>query len=124
VTRAQRAVLSVLADGGPFLSAQEIHARLRSAGDRTGLTSVYRAVQLLVDDGAVDVLRSTSNETVYRRCASTRHHHHLVCRQCGVAVEVGGSGVERWAAGTAKTHGFRDVSHLVEVFGTCPACAS
>jgi Fur family ferric uptake transcriptional regulator len=62
-------------------------------------------------------------ESVYRRC-STGHHHHLVCRSCGRTVEVEGAAVERWAARTAEANGFADVSHTLEVFGTCPACAA
>jgi Fur family ferric uptake transcriptional regulator len=46
-----------------------------------------------------------------------------VCRSCGTTVEVTGPAVETWAAAVAKKHGFRDVSHTVEVFGTCRACS-
>jgi Fur family ferric uptake transcriptional regulator len=122
MTRAQRAVLGALSGGGRFLSAQEIHTQLRTGGDRTGLTSVYRALQSLTESGELDVLRSGSGEAVYRRCSTESHHHHLVCRECGETVEVAGRGVEQWAVRTAEAHGFRDVSHTVEVFGTCRRC--
>jgi Fur family ferric uptake transcriptional regulator len=35
---------------------------------------------------------------------------------------VTGPAVETWAEQVAKKHGFRDVSHTVEVFGTCKNC--
>ncbi|MSZ78104.1 MAG: transcriptional repressor, partial [Actinobacteria bacterium] len=50
------------------------------------------------------------------------HHHHLVCRGCGRTVEVEGPAVERWTGSIAAEHGFADVSHTLEIFGTCPAC--
>lgn len=103
-----------------FVSAQDLHARLRAAGDGIGLATVYRALQALADAGEVDVLRTDDGQSAYRRC-STGHHHHLVCRDCGRTVEVEGPGVERWAQQVASEHGFTDVSHVVEVFGTCPA---
>ena len=53
----------------------------------------------------------------------TEHHHHLVCRHCGFTVEVDGPEVERWSHEVADTHGFDDVSHTVEIFGTCRDCA-
>jgi Fur family ferric uptake transcriptional regulator len=31
--------------------------------------------------------------------------------------------VERWADKLAGEHGFIDVSHTLEIFGTCPRCA-
>jgi Fur family ferric uptake transcriptional regulator len=37
-------------------------------------------------------------------------------------VEVEGPAVERWAEKVAAEHGFRDVEHTVEVFGTCDSC--
>jgi Fur family ferric uptake transcriptional regulator len=52
------------------------------------------------------------------------HHHHLVCRSCGATVEVADPPVERWAARIAAEHGFVDVHHQVEVFGTCATCTA
>ena len=123
MTRAQRAVLAVLHPVDAFLSAQDIHARLRAGGDRVGLTSVYRALQALVDDGVVDVRRNDSGEATYRSCRTDSHHHHLVCRQCGATVEVAAPQVERWVAGLARTHGFRAERHTIEVTGTCSDCS-
>ena len=87
-----------------------------------GLTTVYRALQALADDGLVDVIVRSDGEAVYRRC-STHHHHHLVCRRCRTAIEVEDPSVEKWAETVAAQHGFRDVSHTVEVFGICRECA-
>ena len=33
-----------------------------------------------------------------------------------------GPAVERWANAVAEQHGFRDVSHDLEIFGTCSNC--
>ena len=68
------------------------------------------------------MLRGDDGEAAYRRC-SPQHHHHLLCRSCGLTVEVADPPVERWAAKIAAEHGFRDVQHSLEVFGTCEACA-
>ena len=121
-TRQRRAVSAALGEVDDFRSAQEIHDLLKRRGERVGLTTVYRTLQTLADSGEVDVLRSPDGESVYRRC-SRGHHHHLICRHCGFAVEVEGPAVERWADRVATEHGFADVSHTVEVFGSCPSCA-
>ena len=122
MTRQRSAVTRALDAAPGFQSAQALHDALRHAGESVGLTTVYRHLQALADAGAVDVLRTADGEAVYRQCAGTTHHHHLVCRSCGATVEVTGPAVERWAARVASEHGFRDVSHTVEVFGTCAAC--
>ena len=122
-TRQRVAVSSVLDDLDEFRSAQEIHAMLRARGERVGLATVYRTLQGLAQAAEVDVLRSADGEVVYRRCTSGEHHHHLVCRNCGATEEVAGPAVERWAEKVAAEHGFAEVSHTLEVFGTCAACA-
>jgi len=125
-TRQRSAVLALLDELDGFRTAQDLHALLRERGDPVGLATVYRALQALVDDGLVDVLRSEGlgdSGAAYRRCSPV-HHHHLVCRSCGRTVEVADPPVERWAARVAAEHGFADVQHQLEVFGTCAACTA
>ncbi|MEV1006001.1 Fur family transcriptional regulator [Streptomyces sp. NPDC049881] len=123
-TRQRAAVAAALAEVDEFRSAQELHDMLKHKGDSVGLTTVYRTLQSLADAGEVDVLRTVEGEAVYRRCSSDDHHHHLVCRACGKAVEVEGPAVEKWADAMAREHGFVDVRHTVEIFGTCGECAA
>ncbi|MFB6817312.1 Fur family transcriptional regulator [Streptomyces sp. NPDC056347] len=122
-TRQRAAVAAALDEVDEFRSAQELHDVLRHRGDSVGLTTVYRTLQSLADAGEVDVLRTTDGESVYRRCSTGDHHHHLVCRLCGKAVEVEGPAVEQWAETIAAQHGYVNVAHTVEIFGTCAECA-
>ncbi len=121
-TKQRAAVADLLERLDEFRSAQELHEELRTRGQGIGLTTVYRTLQSLADAGEVDVLRIRGGEAVYRRCSS-HHHHHLVCRSCGRTVEVEGPAVEKWAEKVAAENGFSEVSHTVEVFGTCGGCA-
>ena len=107
-----------------FRPAQQLHDMLKHKGDSVGLTTVYRTLQSLADAGEVDVLRTADGESVYRRCSTGDHHHHLVCRRCGKAVEGEGPAVEKWAEAVAAEHGYVNVAHTVEVFGTCAECAA
>ncbi len=120
-TRQRRAVGAILDDLDGFASAQEIHEILQRRGERVGLSTVYRNLQFLVDAAEVDSLRGDDGEVRYRRC-SAGHHHHLVCRSCGRTVEVEGPAVERWADRVAEEHGFSDIAHTLEIFGTCEKC--
>ena len=122
-TRQRAAVEALLREADDFSSAQELHARLRAGGASVGLATVYRTLQTMAAEGEVDMLRTDEGEAVYRRC-STGHHHHLVCRSCGATVEVEGPAVERWASQVSASHGFTDVSHTLEIFGTCSDCAA
>jgi len=119
-TRQASAVAAALAGLPGFRSAQEIHAELRRRGETVGLTTVYRHLQVLSEQGTVDTIRDESGETLYRQCYSTAHHHHLTCRTCGRSVEVEGRVVEQWAEKVAAEAGFTSVDHTVELFGLCP----
>jgi Fur family ferric uptake transcriptional regulator len=114
-------LIAVLERTGGFASAQELHQILRREGDGIGLTTVYRALQSLVDDKIVDLLRREDGEAIYRLCGDT-HHHHLVCKSCGDTVEIEGGAIEKWAKTMAEEFGFRDVGHTAEIFGICSKC--
>lgn len=123
-TRQRTAVADLLERVDGFRSAQDLHDLLKHEGASVGLTTVYRHLQALADAGQVDVLRTDDGECVYRRCPTSEHHHHLVCRSCGRSVEVDGPEVEAWAATVAARHGFTGVTHTVEVFGRCGGCSA
>jgi Fur family ferric uptake transcriptional regulator len=122
-TRQRAAITALLEKLDEFRTAQELHEELRSRGVGIGLTTVYRTLQTMAASDLVDSLRTETGEAAYRRC-SEQHHHHLVCRRCGATVEVKGKHVEAWASEVAREHQFSDVSHTIEIFGTCAQCTA
>lgn len=122
ITRQRVAIAALLADQDEFSTAQQVHELLRSRGQSIGLATVYRQLQSLAESGEVDAVRQPEGEIAYRRCVATGHHHHLICRSCGRAVEISASVVEQWAAAVAAEHGFRDAGHELELYGLCDQC--
>lgn len=117
-------VREALADAPGFVSAQTLHATLRDENTGIGLATVYRALAGLAAQGDADSLQSPDGEALYRACTSTGHHHHLICRSCGLTVEIAATDVEQWAHATAQAHGFTQAEHVVDIFGLCAACAA
>ena len=118
----REAVRDALSTRENFVSAQELHASLRAAGSSIGLATVYRALADLAVEGDADSL-AVEGESLYRACTPGSHHHHLICRNCGLTVEIEADEVEQWAAAVAKSHGFIEPQHIVDVFGLCANCA-
>ena len=56
------AVFEALSQDQVFVSAQELHQKLLLAGQKLGLTTVYRALTDLVEAGQADVLAGEDNE--------------------------------------------------------------
>ncbi len=123
-TRQKRALAALLTESTGFRSAQDFYADLRHRGENVGLTTIYNQLGALAEAGEVDAVRTETGEMLFRRCATAEHHHHLLCRSCGRTVEVEGPEVERWADRVARTHGFVDVTHTLEVVGLCPECGA
>ncbi len=121
-TKQREEVWQALEQRPDFVSAQELHQSLREQGSTIGLATVYRTLNALAEEGSVDAL-SLEGENLYRAC-SPGHHHHLICRACGQTTEIEASAVEAWAKRVASDHGFSDPQHIVDIFGTCPSCAS
>ena len=127
-TRQADAIDELLRGQDGFRTANELFAVLRQRGDKIGLTTVYRHLNLLAELGAADVVHNTDGESQFRLCGAGRdadgvtagHHHHVVCRECGRSVEVSAPKVEAWAEQVAAAAGYTEVTHTLEVFGLCP----
>lgn len=123
MTRQKRAVAALLAETDQFTSAQELHARLRNSGEKVGLATVYNQLGALVEASEVDTRRGESGETLYRRCGLVSHHHHLICRRCGLTVELSAPEVETWARELGRRNGFNNLDHVLEITGICDRCS-
>jgi Fur family transcriptional regulator, ferric uptake regulator len=120
-SRQRIALTALLMDLDEFRSAQDLHFELRGRGESVGLTTVYRALQQMAGDGLVDKARAESGEVMYR-WSFRGLHHHLMCRQCGLAVEVQAAHVEQWAGEIAREHAFSDITCTIEIVGLCARC--
>lgn len=108
-------------DADGFRTAQQLFDEVRGNGQKIGLTTVYRHLNLLAENGTVDVVHRTDGEAQFRLCGPAEtHHHHVVCRVCGRSEEVSAPEIETWAERVARAAGYTDITHTVEVFGLCP----
>ncbi|CAN5361629.1 transcriptional repressor [soil metagenome] len=119
----REAVRDALSTSEGFVSAQSLHSSLRETGSSIGLATVYRALADLAEEGEADSLQQ-EGESLYRACTPGSHHHHLICRNCGLTVEIEADEVEEWARSIAAQHGFTQPNHIVDVFGLCASCSA
>ena len=119
----REAVRDALSTSEGFVSAQSLHSALREGGSSIGLATGYRARADPAHGGEADSLQQ-EGESLYRACTPGSHHHHLICRSCGLTVEIEADEVEEWAKAIAAKHGFTEPNHIVDVFGLCAACAA
>ncbi|MFV0428972.1 MAG: Fur family transcriptional regulator [Arachnia sp.] len=120
-TTQQAAVRAALEEADGFISAQELHQRINHDGTAAGLATVYRQLNTLADSGYADTIQVPGGQ-LFRACAPGGHHHHLVCEDCGKAVEIVPPD-EEWIDHAAADNGFTVTRHIVEVFGRCAECS-
>jgi len=122
LTRPRQEVASILSEAKQPLTPQTIHQRAIAKNCDIGLVSVYRTLDLLSE---LDLVRRVhgQDECHGYLLASPGHHHHLICRKCGKAVEFSGSSelndfIKRIEAKT----GFTIDEHILQLYGLCQQC--
>ena len=120
-TRQRVRVLDELMSERDDVTAQQLHDRLRSRGEKLGLATVYRTLGLLAEAGVIDALSHRPGELCYRLCGPG-HHHHLVCSSCHRVVELADCELDPWLERISEAHGFVTTGHRLEVSGLCAAC--
>lgn len=123
LTKGAQAVLDALGQVKELSSAQDIYGRLRQTGEKApGLTTVYRALESLVQLGYVQAVDLGDGEKLYEVVEPGEHHHHLVCETCGSSNHLDQCMVEEFEEAIRSKYGFQIKSHVLEIFGVCNTC--
>jgi Fe2+ or Zn2+ uptake regulation protein len=124
-TRPRRLIaekLAHLAAIGHEFATDELWHTLQQVDPQVGRATVFRAVDVLVDQGVLDRLTFADGIRRYRVCGGGAHHHHLTCTQCHRVVEVDACLPPETLAAVAQHTDFLLEGHAVELYGRCAAC--
>lgn len=122
MTAPRTAVLAALASRSGHLTADKVVEAVAELDPSVHRSSVYRALEALVDLGAVQHLHLGHGATVYH-LAPEGHHPHAQCRRCGQVFDLPPDSLDAVAAGLRARLGFCvDAAH-VALSGVCAACA-
>lgn len=122
-TRPRRAVLdAVLGRTRPF-TAEQVVADLKRNDPQIGRATVYRTLEILAAVGVLArVVREDAHPAYIVGLPDRRHHHHLVCSDCGAAVAFTACPVDDLVRDLSQETDFAIHGHRLEVFGTCGRC--
>ena len=122
LTPQRRAVLDVLRSSHDHPTAQDVFDRVRRTSPGIGAATVYRTLNLLVEQG--QALELDLGDTASRYDANTTRHDHVVCVRCGAAADVDAPLPPRLADTVAQVSGFAVTGHDLRFRGLCPTCQS
>lgn len=122
LTQPRRVVMKILESTSTPLSPQTIYQTSQVNGDDIGLVTVYRTLDLLLELNLVRRVHG-QGECLGFVCASPGHYHHLVCRECGKAIEFDGAhDLSNLLNRIQKQTNFIIDGHLLQLQGICPDC--
>jgi Fur family transcriptional regulator, zinc uptake regulator len=122
LTPLRQSVFREIAASHKAIGAYEVLDKLAARGERLAPISVYRAIEALVAAGIVHRFESRN---AFFACHAGHEMRQLVlaCEACGRVAEVDADKVFAAIDRSADTAGFSAKGAVVEVWGTCAACA-
>ncbi|MDB6129679.1 MAG: Fur family transcriptional regulator [Verrucomicrobiales bacterium] len=121
VTGAREAILDLLRQHPHPMTNREISELLPSG--LCDLVTIYRSMHLLEKLGLVKSYHFGDRQVRYELInTDNAHHHHLICKGCGLVLELKGCFLKELERAIEGEHGFKGISHNLEFFGMCLAC--
>jgi Fur family transcriptional regulator, ferric uptake regulator len=122
VTR-QRALIwdALVRADGRHLSARELAEAVQTAAPELHQATIYRALEVFVEDGLVRRTEFGDGRAVYEIAAEHRHHH-VVCTVCGAVSHVHDEALREAFAHVERESGFALADAELTFYGTCPGC--
>lgn len=121
VTPQRRAVLDVLIAAHDHPTAAQVFDRVRAHQPGIGAATVYRTLALLVADGQARML-SLGEGASARYDANVSRHDHVLCVDCGAAMDVEAPLPTGALADMASRTGYDLIEYDVQFRGRCPSC--
>ena len=104
------------------LSAEDVYKTLIGEGEDIGLATVYRVLTQFEQAGLLERHHFEGGKAVFE-LASTTHHDHLVCLQCGRVEEFYDAEIEKRQIKIAKDRGFVIHEHSLSIYADCTKVA-
>jgi Fur family ferric uptake transcriptional regulator len=114
-------IIEAVAHSGRHVSAEEVFAVVQARARAVNIATVYRTLDLLVEEGLVSRTDLRSGHVVY---ASAEHgsHIHLVCRLCGCVIDANVGSFESLFEQVESNYDFTCGPQHLAVYGLCGGC--
>jgi Fur family zinc uptake transcriptional regulator len=123
LTGQRRDVLNCVAQSHSAVGAYDIIERMADLGPRPAPITVYRALDFLEAHGLVHKIESRNAFIACTHQHDGRPAAMLVCETCGLVAELDATEALSSLEAAAQAEGFKLRRSVVELTGTCAACA-
>jgi len=116
-------IIETLSREHAHLTSLQVFNEIKDRLPAVNQSTVYRALERLVNCGKVSVSDMGTGSTVYELVTDIPHHH-LVCCQCGKILTIGDEEVQNFFNIIQQKNHFDIVTNHLILFGTCDVCRS
>ena len=121
-TPQRTAVLEEIIKDKGHRESEEIYLALKKKGQHVSRATVYRTMDILVNNGFARKMNLGDGRARYESKVNSPHHDHLVCMDCGLIVEFMDQEIEDLQDKIAIQYDFQLKRHIHQLFGLCKKC--
>ena len=121
-TPQRTAVLEEIIKDKGHRESEEIYLALKKRGRHVSRATVYRTMDILVNNGFARKMNLGDGRSRYESKINSPHHDHLVCMDCGLIVEFMDQKIEDLQDKIAIQYNFQLKRHIHQLFGICKKC--
>lgn len=115
------AVLKVLQENAAYLSINNIHRMVKELLPETGLATVYRSLETLVELNLAVKVHLEDGCHSYA-IAPEGHRHPIVCTECSKVIEFAECPLDKLSEKLSRDTGVQIQNHFLQLFGKCKEC--
>ena len=106
------------------LSAEDVYYIVKQKSIGIGLATVYRTLELFLDNGVVRSLDFGDGKKRYEleNADQEHHHHHAICLNCNKVIEIKEDLLDELEKRVQKEYDFKVINHELKFFGYCSDC--
>jgi Fur family ferric uptake transcriptional regulator len=115
MTGQRRVIARILDEAADHPDVVELHRRAAEVDEKISLSTVYRTVKLLQNEGIIERLEFRGGRSRYEQ-AAREHHDHLINLETGDVIEFRSEEIEALQTEIARRLGYRLVFHRLELY--------
>ena len=121
ITPQREMIIQIIAHCNRHMSAEEVMEEVRGKTNLINIATVYRTLDLLVENGLASRFNLGSGKIAY---ATGEHgpHVHLVCKHCGHVAEIAEQDILPSLQKIEKQYSFDCHPYHFSIHGVCQKC--
>ncbi|GAB2544374.1 Fur family transcriptional regulator [Gracilibacillus alcaliphilus] len=117
-TDKRKHMIKFFAEEDRYRTAKDLLENMEPSYKGISFDTIYRNLHLFAELGILETTE-LDGEKHFRLNCGHEHHHHFICKKCGVTKEIHHCPMEEISKELQR---YTIADHKFEIYGYCPAC--